>query len=353
MKLFNLDLHISVIADIKNILTEQGHTIDNWCLSGHSWVFGKEKDSVDVVNQNTWRQLDENLANKFYERYEEDLKEYDGFVVTHTPCFSMLYEKFNKPIIVVASTRYEDPFSSDMLKWMKFNKYLQNGIDSGQIIPLSNNKYDSAYTEYFTNRKWPVIPSLCEYTNSKYTGNKEKFLYFSKLPLNLNNKNLISKEEAFKSGYSWQDLYDYRGIVHIPYNASTMSIFEQYTANVPLFFPSWEFLGKLREEVKGTGVLSETSWNQVHGLNSNSYIISGLDDPNNFINNQNIMEWTKLSDFYDKENMPHIQHFDSFEHLNFLLEHVDLKEVSKKMEEHNKQRRREVYDKWRRVLQQC
>ena len=240
-----------------------------------------------------------------------------------------------------------------MIKWIKFNKYLQSGIDSGKIIPLSNNKYDASYTEYFTNRKWPVIPSLCKYTNSKYTGTREKFLYFSKLPLNLNNKNLISKEKAFKSSYFWQDLYDYKGIIHIPYNVSTMSIFEQYTANVPLFFPSWEFLGKLRKETQGHGVLSETSWNQVHKLSSNSSIISGRDDPNNFDDNQNIMDWAKLSDFYDKENMPHIQYFDSFEHLDILLNHVNLKEISEKMKEHNQKRKEEIYNRWEKVIQQC
>ena len=47
MKFFNLDLHVSVIQDIKQILEPLGHTVDNWSISGHSWVFGKEADKVD------------------------------------------------------------------------------------------------------------------------------------------------------------------------------------------------------------------------------------------------------------------------------------------------------------------
>ena len=40
MKFFNIDLHISVIADIKKIFTDLGHEVDDWSLSGHAWAFG-------------------------------------------------------------------------------------------------------------------------------------------------------------------------------------------------------------------------------------------------------------------------------------------------------------------------
>ncbi|MCJ7767674.1 hypothetical protein MUP79_04735, partial [Candidatus Bathyarchaeota archaeon] len=43
-------------------------------------------------------------------------------------------------------------------------------------------------------------------------------------------------------GRSW---IDDKGIIHMPYECSTMSIFEQYSANVPLFFPSKSFLKEL------------------------------------------------------------------------------------------------------------
>ena len=124
MKFFNLDLHISVIADIKNIFLDLGHEVDNWTLSGHSWVFGKERDTVEHVNEKTWRNITPDMCDKFYNTYKHQLDQYDGFIVTHTPCFSMLYEKFDKPIITVASTRYEDPFSNKMVEWIKFNSCL-------------------------------------------------------------------------------------------------------------------------------------------------------------------------------------------------------------------------------------
>mgnify|MGYP003643928005 CR=1 FL=1 len=352
MKFFNLDLHISVIADIKNIFEELGHEVDDWSISGHSWVMGKEPKQVKIINQNTWRNIDENLADQFYECYKEELSKYDGFIVTHTPCFSLLYEKFEKPIIVVASTRYEEPFSNNMAGWYKFNNYLQNGIDNKQIIPISNNKYDSKYTELFTGREWQTIPSLCEYTNSKYTGKKDLFLYSSKFKSAMAVPKLVQKERELRSGYTWQELADYKGIVHVPYNASTMSIFEQYTSNIPLFFPNHDFLKDLRARYGQNGVMSELSWNQVFNHSSNSSIFVGLDDPNNYKNNDMMMCWTKLADFYDKENMPHIQHFGSIEHLSHLIDTIDTDEVSEKMRLHNIVRRKDVYDKWQNVLKQ-
>ena len=145
-------------------------------------VFDEKEETVQehIINHNNWRLIDKNMSDSFYDRYKDELGKYDAFVVTHTPCFSMLYERFNKPIIVVCSTRYEEPFSSDMIKWKKFNNYLIDGVDKGRIKLVANNKYDKKYTETFLNRQVELIPSLCEYTRAAYTGVNKKFLYSSK-----------------------------------------------------------------------------------------------------------------------------------------------------------------------------
>jgi hypothetical protein len=38
------------------------------------------------------------------------LSKYDGFIVTHTPVFARLFERFEKPVILVNSCRYDQPF---------------------------------------------------------------------------------------------------------------------------------------------------------------------------------------------------------------------------------------------------
>ena len=355
MKLFNIDLHVSVIGDMKNIFADLGHEVEDWSLSGHAWVFGRERSNIDVINHNNWRLIDKNMADSFYNRYKDELDKYDAFVVTHTPCFSMLYERFNKPIIVVCSTRYEEPFSSDMIKWKKFNNFLIDGVDKGRIKLIANNKYDKKYTETFLDRRVELIPSLCEYTKAAYTGINKKFLYSSKYKTKIDlprDVSLVDKDLELGPGYSWQDLFSYSGIVHIPYNASTMSIFEQYTANVPLFFPTMKFLTDLRSKNYDKGVMSELSWNQVFQLPPGSIIGPMYEDPNNYLNNQVLMKWAELSDFYDQESMPHIQYFDSFEHLGHILRKTNLQDISNKMKEHNVIRKNCVYEKWNKTLKE-
>jgi len=353
MKFFNLDLHISVIADVKEIIENIGdHQVDSWSISGHAHVMGKETTQVEIVNQHNWQDFNLNTPDLFFERYETELSDYDAFIVTHTPVFSMLYERFKKPIITIASTRFEAPFSDDERHWNALNNYLSRQIDLKRIIPIANNKYDQKYTKIFTDRTWHHIPSLCEYTKAKYTGKIDKFLYSSKFKPQVELHKTVDKDSEFRNGYTWQQIADYKGIIHIPYNVSTMSIFEQYTANIPLFFPTWEFMALLCGKYNTAGVMSETSWSQIRGLPPRSQTFAGLDDPNQFNNIPKMMEWYRLSDFYDEENMTHIQYFNSFKHLDEMLKSVDLKEISEKMKEHNKHRKEKVYNLWREKLKE-
>ncbi len=366
MRFFNLDLHVAVIADIQWILERRGHQVTNWSISGHDWVFGREPREVEVVNQTTWKNIDGAMCDAFFNRYEKELENYDGFIVTHTPCFAMLFERWHKPTIVVASTRYEYPFSNNPSKWDELNCYLRKKIDSGLVIPLANNKYDAVYAEYFTKRKWDVIPSYCAYTETEYSGHLDNFLYASlfkpKLPPRVIDKDQIAKatlvtklmqkmgRRKTKRGYSWSDLAAFRGIIHIPYNASIMSIFEQYASNIPLFFPSLEFMRELHQNHFRHGVLSQLSFNQVEGLPSKSAIVSDEKDPNNFENTNSMLEWIKYADFYDEDNMKHVTYFDSFDQLWELIHNLRLHEISQKMRSHNAKRLVEISSAWENVM---
>ena len=53
VKLFNLDLHISVISDFINICNKiypNEIQIDNYSLSGHSHLVNKERNNSFVIN---------------------------------------------------------------------------------------------------------------------------------------------------------------------------------------------------------------------------------------------------------------------------------------------------------------
>jgi hypothetical protein len=278
MKFFNIDCHISVIADIKNIFEDLGHTVESWCLSNHRWVFNLPECKSPVINSSNWKNLDEKMAEDFYANHKDELDKYDAFICTHHVHFLKFFERFNKPIIVIASTRYEYPFINDPARLSWLEDSLRNNKN---IIKVANNQFDQKYCENFLGNKWEWIPSLCDYTGAKYNPTLDQSVLFSKFDIK-RDKTIIHQNELGR--YTWEHLYSYTSIVHLPYNVSTMSIFEQCQAGVPLNFPSLDFALSLISS----------------GVNLFSEIIfpNNLPDrqPANFLNKK----WLSYSDFYNR-----------------------------------------------------
>lgn len=294
IRLFNLDLHVSVIEDFRaicNFIFGDGIEITNWSLSFHNFVFKKPNLDVKGVNQKTWSKFSEELIEEFQKAYDDELKTYDGFVVTHTPVFAMLFEKYNKPIICINSCRFDQPFCSEENKEMmdKFSASLHRMVIKQQLTIISNNHSDEMYLFKKTGLASTVIPSLCFYTNAPYQPTKPQFVCFGDRSIIPANPLLIERP---KTGFSWQDLHSYKGIVHLPYEMSTMSIFEQFWAGVPLFFPTREFY----KDCLFDGKLS---------LRSNY-------DNNPSYTEEEVNFWLNTSDIY---RLPFIQYFSSFEDL--------------------------------------
>lgn len=335
MKFFNIDLHVSVIKDIKTIFNNLGHEVDSLSLSSHDWVFGN-KEKPEIITQSNWKDLNEELIDKFYNHYKYRLEKYDGFIVTHTPFFLKLYEKFNKPIIVVASTRYEYPYTNNQQSWIDLNNSINRNKN---IILLSNNMFDKKYCELFLGRNVQLIESLCSYTNAKYKPIKKQSVLYSKIPISIDN--CINKNNL--QMVSWDELYSYSSIVHIPYNVSTMSIFEQYYANVPLIIPSLQFSCSLIKQ--NISIFSEVSYRKVLNLPPKSVL--GFDNDPNIYNNADVLcEWIKLSDFYRFKN---IITFDSFEELKEKIT-LNHQSVSFKMQIENYERENVIYNDWKNLL---
>ena len=351
MKFYNIDMHISVIADMKRIFESLGHEVDDVSLSDHTWVFNRKKDSIPLLDNGNWMRLSaDDMSNQFYDRYKEELKDYDAFIVTYPPPFSLLYKKFDKPIIINVPIRYEWPFSFRAHEWKKFNDYLRSGVDEGRIILVANNITDKIYTEAYVDREVKHIPSYCDYFPEKYTGSKDNFLYYSKSRMpELDQINVKYKPDVLKN-HTYADLLSYKGIVHIPYACSYMSIFEQYTANMPLFVPEIDLLLKLYIEGRA---FSEILFSRMYNAPPQSPVelSDKRFDPNNYMDLEVIKKLASGSDFYDWGWMPSITQFSSFEHLDELLSKVDPQEISKKMEEDNKIRKSKIHSEWKSIIE--
>jgi len=336
MKYFNLDLHISVIADIKNIIHRINPSIEivNWSLSGHTWVFNKEKDSVGYINDHTWKYMNLQMIKEFQNYYDNFLSQFDGFIVAHPNSFVLLYEKYNKPIIMVNSCRYDIPFcfNNNISMINELHECIKRLSEKKLLTVISNNKADN---DYFLmgnpNIPTQIIHSLCLYTNMRWNQSTllNKFLLYSgqlpKYPEYIINKADIGK-------YEWNDLMIFKGIIHIPYEVSTMSMFEQVSSEIPLFFPTKEFLKEL--------------WT-IRGIqyDCNYWKKFGNRDPPDYLKETNsINYWIDRAYFYEIKGY---YYFESFDHLYEMLENFKDSKYSERIEY---VRNRNVLDNWKKII---
>jgi hypothetical protein len=350
MKFFNIDCHVSVIADLKNIFEGLGHEVTSWSLSGHTWVFNQIPSKIELLADDQWKFLDQEKCDLFYEQYKDQLSEYDAFIVTYPTPFALLYEKFNKPIIVQIPIRYEYPFTSSQAKWKWLNQYLTEGSKSGKIVVVSNNKYDQYYANCWIDIDIKYIPSLCEYTNATYDQKLNYWILNSRLNFDIDEINLLDKSNALGNGYSWSKFYQYSGLIDFPYCNSTMSIFEQYTAGFPMLFPSKELLKELYFEYFDLGpksVLHEMSFHRICQLSNSSTLIptNTVDDPNDYKSENTIDKFLNLCDYYDTEWMPAIKHFNNF---NDMVEII--KEPGSFDNDNRPYRKEFVYKQWTDII---
>ena len=194
-----------------------------------------------VINPDTWKNLNDTMISDFHKEYDEYLSQFDGFVCGHPNSFGMIFEKYNKPIILINSCRFDLPFcwnNNDIDRYRDCIKRLQ---EKNLLIAVSNNLADQYYTKYGYDLQTTHIPSLCGYTEMRYmpTSEQKQFLVYTG---NINNNPLIAHKYQLNQPFEWSDLLKFKGIIHFPYEVSTMSMFEHFSAGIPLFFPSKKYM---------------------------------------------------------------------------------------------------------------
>lgn len=315
LRFFNIDLHISVIEDVKTIWKSLFRNIEivDWSISGHAHLFKHTiTDSNPILNQRTWRQFDHILIKTFQQQYDHLLKDFDGFIVTHSPIFAMLFEKYEKPIIIVNSCRYHQPlcWSKNDMMLKSFHNTLHNLFEKGLLTIIHNNRGDAKFFNDSFHHPFSrqyYIPSLCQYINSFYNpirktilvDDPRHFLDSLKHPL------LFRK----KYPYEWKDLYEHQAVIVIPREISYMTFFEYLEACIPILIPTRRLLCEWIKE-KGCFLGTLKSYNM----------------------NGNIEDWIEYADFYDNETYDGCIPFDSMDELHDIL---DDSQFSKKLERHH------------------
>lgn len=325
MRFFCMDLHISVIADFKSACPDV--EVVDWCLSGHAWVMKRNQDYPDHINPATWKDLTPERIKLFQDKYDSFLKTFDGFIVGFCSAFAMIYEKYNKPILMLNAVRYDIPFcfTKNTTQLTRWKECLDRLNSHGLLTIVSNNKADQLYTRLGCGLQSHFIPSLCLYTNTRYTPTKPTFLvYNGSFP----SHPLLTAKKDLPHPHEWSDVTSFRGIVNFPYEVSLMSCFEQFTAGCPMFFPSKAY------------------WKSNPGIQSlSAYWDKSL--PSEFAPLSTPQDWIELADMYETFQSPNTHYFDSTEHLMNILEtfeYVDDREFRQAHIDRVKQ-------EWKRVLQ--
>lgn len=332
INLYNLDQHISVNSDLQHIFRKLGTELTIDSISGHSWVMGRQRASVSLVENNIYEIIEKELWKPFYDTYADKLKPFDGFVCCYPPVFAMLFKQFtDKRVLVNIPIRYDWPYTDKPEQLERLNEFLC----SDSVIVTANNKLDKAYFEDRTGgvKECIYIPSLCEYTGMKYASKRDEFLLYDGTR-NWQIENTVNRYDAEMQGHKWSDVQAFKGIIHIPYQVSTMSFYEAYSACIPLFYPSKRFLLKMYDN--GRKVLDQCFWSrEQHG----KYGFETMPD---------VLE---LADYYS-DTFPHVILFDSIYDLEEKMYDDKLIEwTSMQMEAQNQWNRASAYKSWESVLE--
>jgi hypothetical protein len=269
---------------------------------------------------------------------------------------------FNRSIILIASHRYE---LGQTDQWAAWNAQLVKMAEDPRNIIAASNKYDAEYIKYFTGLQPQIIPSFCGYISVKYNPERPGFLLSAGRDRRVWNAfvnqyeavcramncttELLSLRRKYPS-YSYRDIASHQGIVHVPHQVSTMSLFEQYRMNIPIFFPSVDLLANWQLKYM---VMPERTLAGVDGHRSAYSAIQphpsqkSTPNPNNDRELHAIKYWLKFADFYQ---MPYIIYYDSFDDLIRKMETTNLEYVSLRMHWHNEVFREELMAKWRHLL---
>ena len=322
VRLFNLDLHTSPIADLRIGLRNCGVKLISWNLSGNNRNFRrffKIKDPVYPFSSKIWTEYVELDFDKFRKRYAFFLSRFDGFVVCFPPAFAEIFVSFGKPVLVNIGTRYEAPYTRQPERWESLNQTLASGISSGQIKVIANNVADADYLNHFTGISPTVLPALCDYTGVKWRGNHNVNVLFCR-NTNLANKIvaesqgfIVTEKDYLGQNWKYKSLAELNSVTVIPYNISTMSLFELASAGIPVRIPSPSLMIELYLEF--AGILNEVSFLGAWGIE----LASTDDQLQNYQDVENLKWWLDRADFYQSELMPNVQVCETFFELTSIL----------------------------------
>lgn len=346
MKLFNLDAHCSVITDDKRQLEAIGHQVDSVNLTGHHWVMG-------LPSRPNWGRFKLDFIWDYTPKMAKEehgaaLAGYDGFLGTYPPLMMRLFQDFGKPMFLHLPVRYDLWTSDHEQRWVDWQGWFCGMYEKGRLHVAANSLYDVEYCKYFSGITPRYIPSLCDYASWGWTGDIQTALLWdsrSDLVSNYFCDRLPNVKQVRRhyGKYEWQQISRHRAIIHVPYNASIMSMFEHYAMGIPIFVPTPDFMIYLKRTAGAIGEITHRQCANKYPPGSWRPGTFDAPDPNEYDDPEALRWWMRYWDCY---TLPHIQQFESLEDLEHKLRSLDLFAISKAMHEENTRRKLTIQASW-------
>ena len=382
--IWSSDFHVAPPADIKALFkswteTENVSFVDQSLSGACDWTKTCAVD-LQILNSSNGLTLGEcpnEFKRLFWQTYNgsESFQRVDAFMFTYSTGLSELFMAFGKPLIIIASVRYEVG-RLDHSRWEALNHYLYNIASDEKNTVAANNPYDVEYLKHFTGLKdIKLLPNECPYVNASYNRSRSSILVGPTrlsgpgLQLVRGDKGLQETLLHHNSTYpdlrfsmirdlypkfEYSDIAAHPAIVIIPYANSVMSVMEYYRIGIPIFAPSLELLVTWQTSFL---LLDELSWACIHGhCHGPSLIEPHPDtphrgtDPNKLTDPNSMRHWLNFSDFY---SWPHIQYFDDWEDLFVKISSADFDGISRDMMLFTKSKSKQIRKTWMDVLRRA
>ncbi|CAG9462724.1 unnamed protein product [Pedinophyceae sp. YPF-701] len=367
--LWNVDLHAGPIACNMDLFYDIGVEVHAENDFGNCISFNTCKDRLKVLQFDDWRgfSLDpdpEKLRRDFFEAYRDDpeMQRVDMVICSHPAANCELFLPLNKPMIIYPTTRLEfgrndevvewrKPYISDNSprRWKQWVANIQTMAEDPKHIFAANNLFDAAYLQYHTGVKALTLPSWCgSHIKAKwdpdlrlpiligpYRDNLD-FPQFRKdetwaHPIMEGLKHALDAHNAKSSGsarvmerirdlydtFDWARIAKHPCMIWIPYQLSVMSFFEAYRTGIPVFAPARALLREWHAK-------HDLTWERIYGYPERLDESWDLPYSPNSEDDESFSFWLEYADFYQ---MPHVQLFESWDHLMELLDTVDLQRV--------------------------
>jgi hypothetical protein len=410
LTLLSTDFHTGPIRDLKSIAKRHPDLklrIRDLSLSQACHHVGTcaNADTLKVLRQGEPKHslyFDRATRMAFFDAYRQEqlrtpreglLGDVDAVICSHPSGGCELYMPFNTSVLIWATTRFEQGRELDAVRMAGLVRNVRAIASLPWNVVAANNPYDVAYINYYTGITPLLLPSLCAYPEEVYTWNgvleegnmtlgqakgvvvtaaeahrSRLVLVFGYRP-GLQQQSLkdfiqpansLSEavgspfrfeniNEAYERRYEYSELAAHPAVLHLPYQVSVMSFYEQYQMGLPIFAPSLDLLTQWHLEYI---MVSERGWGMRRQGGSivprHPQARSDLiHDPYDDMTAAAVRAWLSFGDYF---LFPHVILFDSWEDLADMLVAVDFRAVSAAMLRYAAKHEQELVEKWDKTL---